>query len=111
MEDALDQVQRAQHLANLAVPALGDVAMVDMVTPGGTIERMASVSTGTKVADVFANLRATTPIDPRGPHPVAEVIRTGRTINFDPNTRQMVGDREALTYWSREYRNGWVPQV
>jgi len=37
--------------------------------------------------------------------------RTGRTIKFDPNTRQMVGDREALTHWSREYRNGWVPQV
>jgi predicted dehydrogenase len=37
--------------------------------------------------------------------------RTGRTIKFDPNTRQMAGDREVLTYWSREYRNGWAPQV
>jgi serine phosphatase RsbU (regulator of sigma subunit) len=92
MEDALDQVQRAQHLANLAVPALGDVAMVDMLTPEGTIERMASVSTGTKVADVFANLRATTPIDPRGPHPVAEVIRTGRTINLDQLSDEQIDD-------------------
>jgi serine phosphatase RsbU (regulator of sigma subunit) len=92
MEDALDQVQRAQHLANLAVPALGDVAMVDMLTPGGTIERMASVSAGTKVADVFANLRATTPIDPRGPHPVAEVIRTGRTINLDQLSDKQIDD-------------------
>jgi serine phosphatase RsbU (regulator of sigma subunit) len=92
MEDALDQLQRAQHLANLAVPALGDVAMVDMLTPGGTIERMASVSTGTKVADVFANLRATTPIDPRGPHPVAEVIRTGRTINLDQLSDEQIDD-------------------
>jgi serine phosphatase RsbU (regulator of sigma subunit) len=92
MEDALDQLQRAQHLASLAVPALGDVAMVDMVTPGGTIERMASVSTGTKVADVFANLRATTPIDPRGPHPVAEVIRTGRTINLDQLSDEQIDD-------------------
>jgi serine phosphatase RsbU (regulator of sigma subunit) len=92
MEDALDQVQRAQHLANLAVPALGDVAMVDMLTPEGTIERMASVSTGTKVADVFANMRATTPIDPRGPHPVAEVIRTGRTINLDQLSDKQIDD-------------------
>ena len=37
--------------------------------------------------------------------------RTGRTIQFDPNRREMIGDREATTYWSREYRNGWVPQV
>src|SRR5581483_3371867 len=42
MEDALDQHQRAQHLADLAVPTLGDVAMVDMLTADGTIERMAA---------------------------------------------------------------------
>jgi serine phosphatase RsbU (regulator of sigma subunit) len=83
MEDALDQRQRAEHLAKLAVPALGDVAMVDMVTPEGLIERVAAQSRGTNVAELFAELRADAPIDPRGPHPVAEVIRTGRTINLD----------------------------
>ena len=83
MEDALDQRQRAQHLADLAVPALGDVAMVDMVTADGSIERMAARSRGAEVADIFVGLRADAPIDPHGPHPVAEVIRTGRTINLD----------------------------
>jgi serine phosphatase RsbU (regulator of sigma subunit) len=83
MEDALDQRQRAEHIAELAVPILGDVAMVDMVTLDGTIERIAARSSGTDVADVFVNLRATTPIDPHGPHPVAEVIRTGRTMYLD----------------------------
>jgi serine phosphatase RsbU (regulator of sigma subunit) len=83
MEDALDQRQRAEHLAKLAVPALGDVAMVDMVTPEGLIERVAAQSRGTNVAELFVELRADAPIDPRGPHPVAEVIRTGRTINLD----------------------------
>src|SRR5262249_43660404 len=92
MEDALDQKQRAQHLANLAIPALGDVAMVDMLTPDGTIERLAAVSTGTKVGDVFASLRASTPIDPHGPHPVAEVIRSGRTINLDQLSDQQIDD-------------------
>jgi serine phosphatase RsbU (regulator of sigma subunit) len=92
MEDALDQRQRAQHLANLAVPALGDVAMVDMLTPEGTIERLAAASTGTKVGEVFANLRANTPIDPRGPHPVAEVIRTGRAINLDQLSDKQIDD-------------------
>jgi serine phosphatase RsbU (regulator of sigma subunit) len=92
MEDALDQKQRALHLANLAVPALGDVAMVDMMTPEGTIERMAAVSTGTKVGEVFLNLRASTPIDPRGPHPVAEAIRTGRTVNLDQLSDKQIDD-------------------
>jgi serine phosphatase RsbU (regulator of sigma subunit) len=83
MEDALDQGERAQHLANLACPALGDVAMVDMLTAEGTIVRMAAESSDTPVADIFVKLRTDAPIDPRGPHPVAEVIRTGRTQFLD----------------------------
>jgi serine phosphatase RsbU (regulator of sigma subunit) len=83
MEDALNQRQRAQHLANLAVPTLGDVAMVDMVQPDGSIRRVAARSSGSEVAELFIQLRADAPIDPHGPHPVAEVIRTGRTTYLD----------------------------
>jgi serine phosphatase RsbU (regulator of sigma subunit) len=83
MEDALDQKQRAAHLARLAVPRLGDVAMVDMLTPDGVIERVAGQSGGSDVAGVFVRLRQDAPIDPQGPHPVAEVIRTGRTKYLD----------------------------
>jgi serine phosphatase RsbU (regulator of sigma subunit) len=83
MEDALDQKQRAQHLADLSIPILGDVALVDLVTADGSIERVAARSRGTEVADVFVNLRAKAPIDPHGPHPVAEVIRSGRPMYLD----------------------------
>jgi serine phosphatase RsbU (regulator of sigma subunit) len=83
MEDALDRQQRAQHLADLAVPILGDVAMVDMLTPEGTIERVGAQSGGNKVAETFIKLRADAPIDPHGRHPVAEVIRTGKTMYLD----------------------------
>jgi serine phosphatase RsbU (regulator of sigma subunit) len=83
MEDALDQRQRSQHLADLAVPTLGDLAIVDMRTPEGSIERIAARGRGTEVADVFIKLRTDTPIDPHGPHPVAEVIRTGRSMYLD----------------------------
>jgi serine phosphatase RsbU (regulator of sigma subunit) len=90
MEDALDRRQRAEHLAELAVPTLGDVAMVDMVAPDGSIQRMAASSRGTEVADIFVNLRASTPIDPHGPHPVAEVIRSGRTVYLDQLTDEEI---------------------
>jgi serine phosphatase RsbU (regulator of sigma subunit) len=83
MEDALDRKQRAQHLADLAVPTLGDVAMVDMLQADGSIQRVAARSNGTEVAELFIQLRADAPIDPHGPHPVAEVIRTGRTMYLD----------------------------
>src|SRR5215208_6546219 len=80
MEDALDQNQRAQLLAHLAINGLGDVAMVDMVMADGSIQRMAAKGRDTEVADLFVQLRAAAPIDPHGPHPVADVIRTGRTM-------------------------------
>jgi serine phosphatase RsbU (regulator of sigma subunit) len=97
MEDALDHRERAQHLADLAVPTLGDVALVDMVSSDGSIERVAASSRGTEVADVFVSLRAKMPIDPHGPHPVAEVIRSGRTMNLD-----RLSDHEIDRITSRE---------
>jgi len=107
MEDALDQRQRAQHLVGLAVPSLGDVAMVDIRTADGVIERLAAQSAGSEVADVMVGLRQDAPIDPHGPHPVAEVIRTGRTKYLDQLTDEQIdgittreNEREVL----RRYR-------
>jgi predicted dehydrogenase len=37
--------------------------------------------------------------------------RTGRTLNCDPMSGRIVGDAEAMSYWSREYEPGWEPKV
>ena len=38
--------------------------------------------------------------------------RTARTVEYDPDTRQMVNtSKEAGALWSRTYRKGWEPQV
>jgi predicted dehydrogenase len=37
--------------------------------------------------------------------------RTGRTVNFDAQTRRVVGDEEAAKLWSRDYQPGWEPRV
>jgi predicted dehydrogenase len=37
--------------------------------------------------------------------------RTGHTINFDPGTRQIVGDKAAAALCRRAYRPGWEPKV
>ena len=107
MEDALDQRQRATHLATLAVPALGDVAMVDMLRPDGVIERVAAKSGGSEVADEFVKLRRDAPIDPNGPHPVAEVIRTGRTKYLEQLSDEdidLITTRENEREMLRRYR-------
>jgi len=37
--------------------------------------------------------------------------RTGRTVNFDPKERKIIGDEAAQALWKREYRPGWEPKV
>ncbi|HON08630.1 MAG TPA: Gfo/Idh/MocA family oxidoreductase, partial [Verrucomicrobiota bacterium] len=37
--------------------------------------------------------------------------RLGRTIDFSPEKRTILNDKEAMQYWSREYRKGWEPIV
>ncbi len=37
--------------------------------------------------------------------------RTGRTIQFDPKSRTIVNDPDAMKLWGREYRPGWEPRV
>ncbi|MCX6907139.1 MAG: Gfo/Idh/MocA family oxidoreductase [Verrucomicrobia bacterium] len=38
-------------------------------------------------------------------------VRTGRTINIDQTTGQVIGDPEATALCKREYRPGWEPKV
>jgi predicted dehydrogenase len=37
--------------------------------------------------------------------------RTGRTVNFNPKSGKIEGDREGLALWKRTYRKGWEPKV
>ncbi len=37
--------------------------------------------------------------------------RTGRTVNFDPAEKKLVGDEDQTRLWSREYQPGWEPKV
>jgi serine phosphatase RsbU (regulator of sigma subunit) len=103
MESTLSQKERALQLAKLAVPSLSDVSMIDMVSGDGQIVRLAAWSEGSDAAEQFIKLRAEVPIDPRGPHPVAEVIRTGEPQLLDRLSDQRIDEittqeeeREAL---------------
>jgi len=37
--------------------------------------------------------------------------RTGRTVNLDPATHQVSGDKEQQALWRRQYHKGWEPKV
>ncbi len=38
-------------------------------------------------------------------------LRSGRTLNIDPENGHILNDKEALKYWGREYEPGWEPKV
>jgi hypothetical protein len=37
--------------------------------------------------------------------------QTGRKLRVDPATAHIIGDKDALSRWSRTYEKGWVPSV
>ena len=37
--------------------------------------------------------------------------RTGKTLHFDPDSRQIIGMPEAQGFWERSYEPGWRPVV
>jgi hypothetical protein len=37
--------------------------------------------------------------------------RSGHTVNFDPKSQKIVGDKSAEALVKREYRSGWEPKV
>jgi predicted dehydrogenase len=37
--------------------------------------------------------------------------RVGHTLNIDPSNGHIIGDKEAMKLWSREYENGWEPTI
>ncbi len=107
---SLDYEATLQSLARLAVPALADMCVIDMLADDGTIRRVAAAHANPDLAPLVATVQQRFPPDPRGPHPVATVLRTGRSqmvsevtdealaaIAPDPEHRQIA---QALSYTS-----------
>ena len=94
MEDGARPAASAPStLADLAVPILGDVAMVDMLDPGGhdRAPRLEQRPLRTSPRSSTSSAQKT-PIAPDGPHPVAEVIRTGEPQELDQLTDEQIDE-------------------
>ncbi|MEX2565024.1 MAG: hypothetical protein WD431_03705 [Cyclobacteriaceae bacterium] len=38
-------------------------------------------------------------------------LRSGQTLNINPQNGQILDNKEAMQYWSSEYEPGWEPTV
>jgi PAS domain S-box-containing protein len=90
---SLDYASTLQSIAQLAIPRLADVCVVFIVGSDRAIRRVATAHTDPAQEPVLHILQEHTPIDQQGPHPVAQVIRSGLSA-FNPKIAQATIDAE-----------------
>jgi PAS domain S-box-containing protein len=78
LDTSLDLDTIAQTLAHMTVPYLADGCMVDVLEEGGTIRRVGAAAADPSYEPVLHELQRHR-IRLEGPHPIARVMRTGRT--------------------------------
>lgn len=78
LEVALDPVETLQRIAELAVPARSDLCLVDVLSDDGRLHGVAFAAADPAVAEAIEAMRDQYPLDPAGPHPVAQVVRSGK---------------------------------
>jgi serine/threonine-protein kinase RsbW len=67
------------RLAVLALTALGDICLIDVVSEDGSLERMVARHRDEAIQPLVDRLSEQYPPDPGGLHPVVDVVATGRT--------------------------------
>jgi len=68
------------QVAQLTVPRLADLCVIDLRDRDGSIRDVAVASAVDGLARELEQLRASYPLDPHGRHPVARVIRDGEPV-------------------------------
>lgn len=76
---SLDYEATLQSLARLVVPHLADMCVVDLRRDDGTTERVAIAHMELAREELVMDLNRRHPPEPGGPHPVAKVLRSGRS--------------------------------
>jgi PAS domain S-box-containing protein len=74
---SLDPRTTMHEVAKLTVPRLADICVIDLLDEQGQINDVAVVAADEEIARGLEELRARSPLDPDGEHPVARVIRSG----------------------------------
>ncbi|HWI74662.1 MAG TPA: SpoIIE family protein phosphatase [Baekduia sp.] len=77
LEAPLDSEAMLQRLTALFVPELGDVVVVDLLEPDGSLRGAVTAAVDQAVADDLRALREEHPLEVEGDHPVAVALRTG----------------------------------
>ncbi len=80
LDASLDPDETARTIAATAVPELAELCVLDFVRDDGTIGDSIVAGVDPEAAARLERIRREAPLDPAGPHPVAQVLREGRPM-------------------------------
>ncbi|HEX4718921.1 MAG TPA: SpoIIE family protein phosphatase [Thermoleophilaceae bacterium] len=80
LDISLDLEETLRRLVRLTVPELAELAVIDLMAGDGSIRgAVAAAGSDPERAAALEQTRRDHPLDPHGPHPVAQVLRSGRS--------------------------------
>ena len=79
LSEVTDYREMVERLAQISVPVLADLCLIDIEDEDGRLRRMAAWHADPAKRSLTEVLRHTYPPDPAGIHPTIEVMRTGRS--------------------------------
>jgi PAS domain S-box-containing protein len=80
LSEVVDYREMVERLAQVSVPVMADLCLIDIEDEDGRMRRMAAWHADPAKRVLTEELRASYPPDPTGAHPSVEVIRTGRSM-------------------------------
>jgi PAS domain S-box-containing protein len=113
LASSLDLTTTMGQVAELTVPQLADLCVIDLRDDDGSIRDVAVASADEKLAGELEQLRASYPLDPHGQHPVAQVIRSGKPVLLPEMTSALLssfaqGSKHAEFMIEHGYRSAVV---
>jgi serine phosphatase RsbU (regulator of sigma subunit) len=80
LDASLDFDRTARTIVETAVPDLAELCVIDLVRRDGWVGDSIVGAADPAAAPVLEEIRRRAPLDPRGEHPVAQVLRAGRPM-------------------------------
>ncbi len=80
LSEVVDYRKMVERLAQVSVPVMADLCLIDILDEDGRMRRMAAWHADPEKRALTEELRASYPVDTEGVHPAIEVMRSGRSM-------------------------------
>jgi PAS domain S-box-containing protein len=103
LEASLEVDEIARTIVETAVPDLAELCIIDFLEEDGTIGRATVAAADPQLARELDTIRRECPLDLEGDHPVAQVLRSGRSLVLHNLKEPVIRNDVAQSDWHREF--------